>query len=127
LRYADNRMRNRLDFHKTVYVLANWALFGMVAIGLYQVLARIKWPEPILVYRDGKVSEYSWRGFIMIVMLIAGSLWLALTTKVGERAGPTDIGHMFRWQARTTGWLIAIGGTLGAIHLLLILLGNVKP
>jgi hypothetical protein len=120
-------MARVFKFDKAIYVLACWGLFGLMAIGLYQVLARTSFPAPIVVYRDGKVHEYSWQVFIGMLGVIAGSLWLALTTKVGERTGPTDYAYMLRRQAKITGWMIAIGGVLGEIHLLMILLGRMQP
>jgi hypothetical protein len=94
---------------------------------LYQLLARIKLPEAITVYRNNQVETYDWQTFILTLGIIGGGFWLGLTTKVGEKKGLADIGYMLRLQAKVCGWIIAIGATLAAIHLLLILLGWVPP
>jgi hypothetical protein len=103
--------------------------WGIVIVGLLAIFLAFQGmdlPAPISFNRDGKVDEYSWQTLIMSVAINIAALWIAITTKLGERK-PNDIGYILRKYAKITGWMIGIGGWFGTLHLLAILMGWMKP
>ena len=125
--YIVRPVRIRWRFDKAIYVLVCWAALGLTGLAIYNRSSQVHWPAPIQVYRDGKVDVYSWQSLIECVAMAAAALWIALTTKVGEKTDPVDLGYTLRRYAKTSGWIIAVGSALAAIHLLLILLGVMEP
>ena len=67
------------------------------------------------------MEEYTWRGFVLLVVVNLASLYVGITTKPGPKNNK-DMGYIFRRYARTVGLMIGIGGWIPAIRLLFILL-----
>jgi hypothetical protein len=69
------------------------------------------------------MSETSWSGFFVLVIINLAGLWLGLTTRV-DSASDDPRALMFRRMARNTGLIVGIGGWLPAIMMLMDLLKN---
>jgi len=72
------------------------------------------------------MEEYSWSTLVLMVLGSVVGLWVGITTKPGSRkpSDPYGLAYSLRWYARISGYLLGIGGLIGAIHLLTILLRN---
>jgi hypothetical protein len=124
--YKNPMARSAKKIGKLMNPILWWGILIIVLLGIFRGLESLSLPTPITVYRNGKTDEYSWQTFILSIVINLAALYIAITTKLGDRK-PNDLGYVLRRNAKIIGWIIGIGGWLGTVHLLAILLGWKQP
>ena len=67
-------------------------------------------------------EQYSWVTLVLSLLLAVAAFGIGIKTNPGERA-PNDLRYIALSNIRRLGWIVGVFSLLGAVHLLLILLG----
>ena len=78
-------------------------------------------PAPVTVDPGTSVDVYAWESAVAALLIAAGGLCFALTTKIDSSAPPERM--IFRRAGKWAGWIAGVGGVLIAVRLALMLLG----